>query len=80
VSKTQSQAIVIKDHIQDKFNDEVQEQLKGTVWQSGCVSWYQQDGGKNFALWPTYTWKYWLQTKTLNPADYRLLQQQNQAA
>lgn len=80
VSKTQNQAIVIKDHIQDKFNDDVQEQLKGTVWQSGCVSWYQQDGGKNFALWPTYTWKYWLQTKTLNPADYLLLQQQNQAA
>lgn len=44
-----------------------------TVWQSGCVSWYQQEGGKNFALWPTYTWKYWLKTKKPNAADYRLL-------
>ncbi len=70
---------MIKDHTQDKFNDDVQEQLKGTVWQSGCVAWYQQNGGKNFALWPTYTWNNWLQTKTLNPAEYRsILQQQNQ--
>jgi cyclohexanone monooxygenase len=37
------------------------------------VSWYQQDGGKNFALWPTYTWKFWLETRRLNPSDFRLL-------
>jgi len=37
-----------------------------TVWQSGCVNWHQQEGGKNFALWPTYTWKYWLKTKKPN--------------
>nr|WP_174506013.1 NAD(P)/FAD-dependent oxidoreductase [Acinetobacter sp. Marseille-Q1620] len=73
VDKTETQAIVVRDKVQDAFNDRIQEQLKGTVWQSGCVSWYQQDGGKNFALWPTYTWKYWLETKKVNPADYQLL-------
>jgi len=73
VEKTQTQAIVVKDQVQERFNAHVQEMLSGTVWQSGCVSWYQQDGGRNFALWPTYTWKYWLQTRKLNPADYVLL-------
>ncbi|CAM4314068.1 flavin-containing monooxygenase [Acinetobacter pragensis] len=73
VGKTHSNAIVVKDQVQDQFNQHVQNMLNGTVWQSGCVSWYQQDGGKNFALWPTYTWKYWLNTKKLNPADYLLL-------
>jgi len=73
VKNTQSHAIVIKDQVQDRFNQRVQKWLDGTVWQSGCVSWYQQDSGKNFALWPTYTWKYWLQTKKLNPADFHLL-------
>lgn len=73
VNKTKTQAIVIKPEVQDQFNDQVQAQLKGTVWQSGCVSWYQQDGGKNFSLWPTYTWKFWMQTRTANPADYLLL-------
>jgi cation diffusion facilitator CzcD-associated flavoprotein CzcO len=73
VESTHSNALVVKDQAQERFNQDVQKLLDGTVWQSGCVSWYQQDGGKNFALWPTYTWKYWLQTRKLNPADYRLL-------
>lgn len=82
VKRTQCEAIVVKDDIQEQFNHDIQEQLKGTVWQSGCVSWYQQDGGKNFALWPTYTWKYWLQTRKPNPAAYRLLNKssENRAA
>ncbi|OTG82984.1 flavin-containing monooxygenase [Acinetobacter sp. ANC 4648] len=71
VHKTQTQAISVKAEAQDQFNQNVQKQLKGTVWQSGCVSWYQQDGGKNFSLWPTYTWKYWLETRKVNPADYQ---------
>ncbi len=78
LQKTNTQAIVVKDEIQDKFNADIQKNFKGTVWQSGCVSWYQQEGGKNFALWPTYTWKYWLQTRTPHPADYRFLSQRSE--
>ena len=73
VTQSQSNAIVVKDQVQDQFNHDVQDMLNNTVWQSGCVSWYQQDGGKNFALWPTYTWKYWLKTKSLHPSDFRLI-------
>lgn len=77
VSKSKSQAIAVKDDIQDQYNEYVQHMLDGTVWQSGCVSWYQQNGGKNFALWPTYTWKYWLATRKVNAADFRLLSKCN---
>ena len=73
VDQSHAQAIVVKDQVQDQFNQKVEAMLNNTVWQSGCVSWYQQDGGKNFALWPTYTWKYWLQTKSLHPSDFRLI-------
>jgi len=73
VDRSQSDAIMVKDQAQDAFNQQVQHMFEKTVWQSGCVSWYQQEGGKNFALWPTYTWKYWLKTKKPNAADYRLL-------
>ncbi len=78
VNKTQTQAIVVRENVQNQFNDAVQKKMQGTVWQSGCVSWYQQDGGKNFALWPTYTWKYWLETRKVNPSDYQLLGNQAQ--
>ncbi|MCA4778922.1 NAD(P)/FAD-dependent oxidoreductase [Acinetobacter towneri] len=73
VDQSHAQAIAVKDQVQDQFNQKVEAMLNNTVWQSGCVSWYQQDGGKNFALWPTYTWKYWLQTKSLHPSDFRLI-------
>lgn len=73
VDRSQSDAIMVKDQAQDAFNQQVQHMFEKTVWQSGCVSWYQQEGGKNFALWPTYTWKYWLKTKKPNAADYQLL-------
>lgn len=80
VDRSQSDAIMVKDQAQDAFNQQVQHMFEKTVWQSGCVNWYQQEGGKNFALWPTYTWKYWLKTKKPNAkcqmpnaTDYRLL-------
>lgn len=73
VEKSQTKAIVVKDGVQEEFNRKIQEKFAGTVWQSGCVSWYQQEGGKNFSLWPSYTWKYWLETKNANLADYRFL-------
>lgn len=74
VDKTATQAIEIKHDAQDQFNERVQEQLKGTVWQAGgCSSWYQAADGKNFSLWPTYTWKYWLETRKANVADYNFM-------
>lgn len=74
VDKTGSQAVEIKQQVQDQFNERVQEQLKGTVWQAGgCSSWYQAADGKNFSLWPTYTWKYWLETRKVNVADYNFI-------
>lgn len=73
LERTQTDAIVVKESVQVRFNANLQKQFKGTVWQSGCASWYQQDGGKNFALWPSYTWKYWLKTQKVNLADYRFL-------
>ena len=77
VEKSRTQALVVKDKVQDEFNAYIQKQFSGTVWQSGCISWYQQDGGKNFALWPSYTWKYWLDTRKPNLADYRYLNPKN---
>lgn len=78
LERTHANAIVVKDSVQARFNADLQKQFEGTVWQSGCVSWYQQDGGKNFALWPSYTWKYWLKTHKINLADYRFLTKINE--
>jgi len=60
----------VKPEAQRDFNEDVQERLKGTTWTSGCTSWYQQETGKNFALWPGSTWRYWLQTRKVRTQDY----------
>lgn len=60
----------VRQDVQDAFNNDLQEKLKGTVWTSGCQSWYQQADGKNTVLWPKGTWRYWLETRRVNGADY----------
>jgi hypothetical protein len=54
--------------------------LKGTVWSSGCKSWYQTAEGINFAIWPKSTWRYWLETRSVNLADYRFVKCKANAA
>ncbi|WP_430292831.1 flavin-containing monooxygenase [Pseudomonas sp. B1-22] len=63
----------VRPDAQRRFNERVQDALKGTVWNSGCVSWYQQADGKNFSMWPWSTWRYWLATRHLPAHDYRFL-------
>lgn len=44
---------------QERFNDALQQRLKGTVWdQGGCASWYLDDTGRNTTLWPWFTFRF----------------------
>jgi len=47
-----------------------QRKMKGTVWASGCKSWYQNAQGQIDTLWPGYTWEYWLKTRRFQASDY----------
>jgi hypothetical protein len=60
----------VKPEAMTRFLGEVTQALQGTVWSSGCKSWYQTAEGINFAIWPKSTWKYWLETRRVNEADY----------
>ena len=56
---------------QARFNERIQRGLRGTVWSTGCRSWYQQEDGRNFTIWPFSTWRYWLETRRIDAAKYR---------
>jgi cation diffusion facilitator CzcD-associated flavoprotein CzcO len=62
--------IDVKPEAMTRFLGEMTQSLKGTVWSSGCKSWYQTADGINFAIWPKSTWRYWLETRHVNEADY----------
>jgi cation diffusion facilitator CzcD-associated flavoprotein CzcO len=54
---------------QDEYT-QIQQKMKGTVWSSGCKSWYQNADGHIDTLWPGYTWEYWLKTRRFPVAEY----------
>jgi hypothetical protein len=61
----------VQPRAQAEFNARVQAALRGTVWSSGCRSWYQQADGRNFTIWPWSTWRYWLETRKVDVSRYR---------
>ena len=53
------------------YNAEVQRRMRGTVWNSGCTSWYQDAKGNNPTLWPDWTWRFRRRTARFNPIGAR---------
>jgi hypothetical protein len=63
----------VRPEVQARFNEQLQERMGQTVWQSGgCVSWYQGANGRNSVLWPGFTVEYWLRTRHVHLGDYTL--------
>jgi len=66
-----AQALAPTRAAQDRFNDELQHKLAGSVWNSGgCSSWYLDEHGRNTVLWGGYTWQYWRDTRKVKPGEY----------
>jgi cation diffusion facilitator CzcD-associated flavoprotein CzcO len=56
----------------DAFIAEVDGRLGGQVWQSGCRSWYLNDAGENFTIWPGSAAAYVRRMRGFTPSDYRV--------
>ncbi|ODQ85669.1 flavin-containing monooxygenase [Mycolicibacterium holsaticum] len=74
VDRAGVQALAPTREAQDRYNDELQNKLAGTVWSTGgCRSWYLDEHGVNRTLWSGMTWQYWLATRRFDPSEYRFL-------
>tara|TARA_A100001391_G_scaffold189999_1_gene161973 strand:- start:19516 stop:20970 length:1455 start_codon:yes stop_codon:yes gene_type:complete len=62
----------VRPEIQDRFNRQLQQRLRATVWERGCDSWYKTASGKNTNNWPGFTFAYRRRTRRLDPRDYEL--------
>jgi cation diffusion facilitator CzcD-associated flavoprotein CzcO len=63
--------IDVKPEVEAKFRSDLSEKMKGTVWMTGCQSWYQTANGEVF-LWPSATVDYWRRTRTVALSDYEI--------
>jgi cation diffusion facilitator CzcD-associated flavoprotein CzcO len=64
------QSVEVKADVTQQYNQRIQARLQGTVWSSGCKSWYLSGSGKNFALWPGCTFQYRGITRRFDAAAY----------
>lgn len=57
---------------QRKYGEQMQAQLKRSVWVAGCNSWYVNETGKVTNNWPGFTFSFRLMTGKLDLQDYEL--------
>jgi cation diffusion facilitator CzcD-associated flavoprotein CzcO len=64
--------IEVRAEAQDRYNAGLERRLQGTVWNTGCASWYLDRTGRNATIWPDWTWRFRRRTARLDPAEYAL--------
>jgi cation diffusion facilitator CzcD-associated flavoprotein CzcO len=62
--------VEVREDVVERYNAEVQARLQGTVWSTGCRSWYLDAQGRNPTLWPDWTWRFRQRTARFDPAEY----------
>ena len=66
-------AVDVRPEAQAGYNRALDRRMKGTVWTSGCASWYIDATGRNSTLWPDWTWRYRRRTARFDIERYRVL-------
>ncbi len=66
-------AVDVRSEVQRDFVSRLQQRLKRTVWESGCMSWYLNRSGKSTVLWPGSTVRYRQATRRFDLNRYRQL-------
>jgi cation diffusion facilitator CzcD-associated flavoprotein CzcO len=63
-------ALDVKADVQRRYNERIRRLFPGTIWASGCHSWYLTRAGENTTLYPGLTARYRRETKTFRADDY----------
>lgn len=62
----------VRPEVESAFRAELAKRMAGTVWTSGCNSWYIAPSGE-VLLWPGFTFDYWRKTRRVPFADYHVV-------
>lgn len=68
----------VDQQVQRDYVQRIDQSLSGSVWQTGgCHSWYQDDHGRNVALWPGSTRAFAEMMKTFDSTSYHVRARQD---
>lgn len=70
----------VRRDVEDRYNDELQKRLAGTVWnRGGCASWYLSHTGRNTVTWPGFTFEFRLKMRRFDAESYVLAPRSEEA-
>lgn len=72
LDRTATDRIEVRAEAAEEFDRELRAALAGTVWHSGCTSWYVDENGNDPSQWPWLWSSYRRRTAELVPGAYRL--------
>ncbi|GHO47944.1 flavin-containing monooxygenase [Ktedonospora formicarum] len=64
--------VEIRPGSEERYNEEMQRRMQGTIWSSGCKSWYLDARGRNTTIWPGFTFEFRHRTRRFDPRPYDL--------
>ena len=62
-------SLEVRPEVQRRYNDWLQKRLAGTVFATGCDSWYLTPDGRNTQNWPGTTLEFRWRTRRLRDDD-----------
>jgi cation diffusion facilitator CzcD-associated flavoprotein CzcO len=65
-------AVEVRREVAEAYNRQLQEMMPGTVWLSGCSSWYLDANGRNTTVWPDFTFKFRQRLRRFDAPSYDL--------
>jgi cation diffusion facilitator CzcD-associated flavoprotein CzcO len=65
-----AEVVDVRPEVQARSNAAIERRMEGTVWSTGCTSWYLDRTGRNATLWPDWTWRFRQRTARFDPAEY----------
>ncbi len=65
-----ARALEVSEGAMRRYNEELQAELRRTVWGAGCNNWYRDASGKITNNWASFTTAYWWQTRRPDVAAY----------
>jgi hypothetical protein len=72
LARTGSERIEISRGAAEEFDRELRAALAGTVWHTGCTSWYVDENGNDPNQWPWLWSAYRRRSARLEPGAYEL--------
>ncbi len=62
--------VEVKLDVQQSYNEKLQKLLGGSIWATGCDSWYKHRTGKITQLWPGFTFTFRRWNRDFKHSDY----------